>query len=643
MSEPGDRTDDPTEDAAQELDRTSDAVVSLDEDWRVTAWNGQMAELSGVSAAEAVGTEVWTVFDGYDLSESSFASALRETAETGGERAIEATLPGVDARVEVRIYPDPTGVTAYLTPSMSRLPHDRELERSREVLRALHDSVIVLDSDLVVEFALVHLDGADDLEGRGVEEAMTSLTSPADAKRFLAAARAVLDGDSLDGDSAASEGGSTRRRAGATAGGATGGATDAGSGTAEGGSRRLTLPYGSDEDLQYVDHRLTRVTFDGEDHVLVIGRDVTERTRFERRLRALQSIARELNTATNADDIASRAVSAAADVIDMPLTGVWLVDESGDALVPAAVTVSSDAMFDDHPTFRGGESLAWEAFEADEFRRIDDMDDENERHNPDTVVRSELIAPLGDHGVMLTASLEPNGFDDADVDLFRALAASVEATLARTDREQRLEERNRQLERFADVVAHDIRNPLGVAAGHLDLARESGDTSHLDRVDGALDRIERLVDELLELARNETGDADTESVDLPAVAREAWATVETDEATLTVADGLGRMDWNEGQLTQLFENCYRNAIEHAGPDVAVTVGPLDGGGFYVADDGPGVPEDVRDHVFDHGFTTDREGTGFGLAIVAEVAEAHGFEASATESDAGGARFEFRPV
>ena len=89
-----------------------------------------------------------------------------------------------------------------------------------------------------------------------------------------------------------------------------------------------------------------------------------------------------------------------------------------------------------------------------------------------------------------------------------------------------------------------------------------------------------------------------------------------------------------------------DAVEHSstaersdGP-VSVTVGAFDGG-FYVADDGPGIPPARRETVFDPGVTTAADGTGFGLAIVREIAEAHGWTVSVTESESGGARFEIR--
>ena len=85
-----------------------------------------------------------------------------------------------------------------------------------------------------------------------------------------------------------------------------------------------------------------------------------------------------------------------------------------------------------------------------------------------------------------------------------------------------------------------------------------------------------------------------------------------------------------------------DAIDHGGEDVSITVGRLDDG-FYVADDGAGIPEAERDRVFRVGYSTGESGTGFGLNIVKQVAEAHGWSIRVTEGDEGGARFEITGV
>jgi len=205
-------------------------------------------------------------------------------------------------------------------------------------------------------------------------------------------------------------------------------------------------------------------------------------------------------------------------------------------------------------------------------------------------------------------------------------------------RERELERQKERLDRFASVVSHDLRNPLNVASGRLALAREECDSEHLDRTADALDRMEALVDDLLTLAQQGESVGDPEPVDVAELVDACWRTVDTDEATLRTDVNLTVLA-DRSRLRQALENLFRNAIEHGGTDVTVTVGELPGGrGFYVEDDGSGIPETDRQRIFEGGYSTDDAGTGFGLRIVDEIVEAHGWEIGVTESADGGARF-----
>jgi PAS domain S-box-containing protein len=235
----------------------------------------------------------------------------------------------------------------------------------------------------------------------------------------------------------------------------------------------------------------------------------------------------------------------------------------------------------------------------------------------------------------------------------------------RKQRERELEARNERLDEFASVVSHDLRNPLNVAEGHLELAAQECDSDHLDAVAGAHDRMDALIEDLLTLAREDDTVTDPDPAPLETAAEQAWHHVETPDAALEIDDGGTTICADESRLQRLLENLVRNAVEHgsteqAGDDgagetdavekdddgagVTVTVGTLpDGAGFYVADDGPGIPPDERDRMLEAGATTNPGGTGFGLAIVRRIAEAHDWEIELTESDTGGLRVEFRGV
>lgn len=213
-----------------------------------------------------------------------------------------------------------------------------------------------------------------------------------------------------------------------------------------------------------------------------------------------------------------------------------------------------------------------------------------------------------------------------------------------TDRKREERERDRQnarLDEFASIVSHDLRNPLTVAKGRLDLAAEECESEHISHVARALDRMEVLIADLLTLARKGNQISEQESVALAALVQDCWHNVETEQATLqTPTDRAILAD--RSRLQQLLENLLRNAIDHAGPTVTVTVGNLSDG-FFLEDDGPGIPEENRTTVFDAGFTTKSSGTGFGLSIVKQIAEAHGWEVTIGEAHNGGARFEITGV
>ncbi|PSQ47053.1 hypothetical protein BRD19_10800 [Halobacteriales archaeon SW_7_65_23] len=229
-----------------------------------------------------------------------------------------------------------------------------------------------------------------------------------------------------------------------------------------------------------------------------------------------------------------------------------------------------------------------------------------------------------------------------------------------TERRQNERERRRQNERlaeFASIVSHDLRNPLNVAKGHLDLLERECDSEHADTVGEALERMEVLIGETLELARQGEMVTETEPLALSELVAGCWGMVATGEATLG-RSGNATINGDPERVKQLFENLFRNAVEHGstspdsqarqdavehgGSDVTITVGDLEDG-FYVEDDGPGIPDDEREEVFDAGYTTSEDGTGFGLPIVKEIVEAHDWSIAVTESEAGGARFEITGV
>lgn len=209
----------------------------------------------------------------------------------------------------------------------------------------------------------------------------------------------------------------------------------------------------------------------------------------------------------------------------------------------------------------------------------------------------------------------------------------------RVERERQLRQQNERLGEFASVISHDLRSPLNVAQGRAALLAEQGESEHLDPLLQALDRMEAIVEDTLTLARQGDTISETESVSLTNLVGKCWATVDTDDATIEIVDEM-TFQADPGRLRHVFENLFRNAVEHGGSDVTVRVGCHNELGIYVEDNGPGIPVEKRDEVFEPGHSSAQGGTGFGLTIVNRIVEAHGWELSVADGTEGGARFEF---
>lgn len=360
------------------------------------------------------------------------------------------------------------------------------------------------------------------------------------------------------------------------------------------------------------------------------------------RLQALHETTRELMAADSHEAVADIAVCAASDILGFDASSVHLYDDE-DGLVPVAATDTTRDLIETIPTFSDGDSIAWRVYQSGEPALFEDVRNEEEIYNPDTPIRSELHLPLGDYGILLAGSPIPSKFDEAELSLGKVVAANIEAALEQVEHKQELLQQNKQLEEFASVVSHDLRNPLTVAQGYLARVREAGKADQFDQLEQTLNRMERIIEDLLYLAREGEVIGTTEVVELGATIDAAWNVVDKDTtAELIITDDLGSVTADYDRLCQLLENLFRNTIDHGGADVTVRVEATETG-FAITDNGPGIPAADREKVFERGYSTQETGTGFGLNIVANIVAAHGWDIRVTESEMGGARFEITGV
>ena len=328
-----------------------------------------------------------------------------------------------------------------------------------------------------------------------------------------------------------------------------------------------------------------------------------------------------------------------------------------------------------------------------------------------TVITDRIESAKTGNGKQIYTSTTKAPRYDSNGDIVGLVGVTLEIT-DRVRYRKELERHNERLEEFAEVLTHDLRNPVNVAQGYIDVLQDGYDPDAVDACDRALGRIGRLIDEIREFVLQGRTVDSPKPVDLQAVARRAWESVDTGDADLAI-DADQRIQADPERLQRLFENLFRNAVDHGStnprsqapenngrreatsepsvadaPEDAVDHGstsprsqapedavdrewatprsrvsedssdrdtdddsPLTvrlewtGNGFAVVDDGAGLPETETDTdlLFERGYTTAATGTGFGLAIVRDIAEAHGWEVSATTGADGGARFEFDDV
>ena len=513
-----------------------------------------------------------------------------------------------------------------------------------------------------------------------------------------------------------------------------------------------------------------RPVTDDSGHVVslvVSAHEITEQTKRERQLQAFNVSMQELLTADTPEEIAGATVESVSEVLGLTANAIHLYDDEVGGLVPVAMTDAIQELVGDPPTFEPGNSIAWRVYDRGQPEVIDDVRADPDVYDPETGMRSELYLPLGEHGILLAGSPEPDAFDTQTETAGEILAANVTAVLDQVVRERELRaeqqftqslfdalpdpvyafdtdgslvrwndhlesvmgytsaeltemditdlvppadadriatsfqrilderrpvavesavrtadgthipheftggpledangelrgvtgvgrnltERNQtrdelkrqndRLEEFASVVSHDLRSPLQIAEGRLELAQEECDSPHLADASAAIDRSQALITDLLTLARSGDTVGSTEPVSLSTLATECWEMVPEDASTLTV-EATQTVAADRGRLKQLLQNLFTNAVEHGGGGVRVRVSGLPDG-FYVEDDGVGIPDGERADVFDAGYSTTPDGTGFGLRIVKRIADAHGWEIRVTDSSDGGARFEITGV
>jgi two-component system OmpR family sensor kinase len=246
------------------------------------------------------------------------------------------------------------------------------------------------------------------------------------------------------------------------------------------------------------------------------------------------------------------------------------------------------------------------------------------------------------YGTLCYVGDEPRktAFTEDERQFVALLARWISRELEREKHYAVLDAQNERLNEFAGLLSHDLRGPLTAARGYTELVAETvpeTEAAELQTVLDSLDRMEELIADALSLARQGGDIGQREPVELGAVARSAWDTVDLAGGTLLVEDDR-TVSADRSLLGQLFEHLFRNVDDRSTADVTVTVRGTEDG-FSVTDDGPGLSPEIADSLFG-GEVGDRR-IRLGLLTVERVVSGHGWEGRVAVDD--GTRFVFSGV
>ncbi|AFZ73371.1 PAS domain-containing sensor histidine kinase [Natronobacterium gregoryi] len=683
------------------IERISDPHCAVDAEWQITYWNEQMAAWSETPATKAEGNLLWDVFPVF--RGSALESHCRDAVATQESRSIETLLrEPVESRISVHLYPGEDGLSIIVRDGDERPGQQSDVELAETVFENTQDALFLVDVDEAEdEFRLERVNPVyethtgltnDELRGRRLQAVFT----PEEGERILENYRqCVARNEPLEYEEVLSvpdERSYWETRISPVV-------VDGAIVKLVGATRNVTeqkereRQYDAifnqtyqftgllDPDGTLLKANDTALEFGGFGREDVIGRPVWESEWWQIDAETQERLQDAIEVAATGEFVRYDETVQGADetvVVDFSLRPI--TDERGDVVLIVAEGRDITALkrrtreLEQKREFLrhiqsvadiGGwevdfrtETMRW----TDEVYRIHELPPEYEPTIEDgidfyhprdrariTAAFERLWTTGDDYDLELrivthtdetrwVRTVGTPWYDD-DGNLTGARGAFQDIT-ERKERERELQRTNARLEEFTSIVSHDLRNPLTVAQAALELGRESCSSADFDRIEAAHERMNALITDLLTLARRGQQVDETESVALEPLVESLCETVPSNWETLEVDLGDHRVEADESRLRQLIENLLSNAVTHGGEDVTIRIGPLeDDDGFYLADDGPGIPPTQRQEIFDRGYSTTGEGTGFGLAIVRSIADAHGWTVEATESTDGGAQFE----
>ncbi|MCJ0620979.1 ATP-binding protein [Haloarcula hispanica] len=369
---------------------------------------------------------------------------------------------------------------------------------------------------------------------------------------------------------------------------------------------------------------------------LVVLRDVTGQQRRQDRLEALQAATQQFIEAETAEAVAEMAVEFATAVLDQNAAGVFLEDDG--ILEPAVISESIAEHVEDELLYASPtdepESKLWKTYETGEIQAVSlDKDGLDPLDNA-------LMLPLGSHGVMAITSHDST-LATEDRRYAAILAQTTQVALDQVERERELRQsrssvqrRREQIEFFNGVLRHSLHNAMVVIRGRAEHIRTDVPRSkrrHLDSISNWCGKLTEMSETIRDINNTVTAsEAERlDAVDLNATLRRSIESLRVEYDSVSIScelDGDYSVQANE-LLEEVLLSILRNAVDHNNADTPqVTVSVQQASDWLqvrIADDGPGMSDELKTTVFERGLSPDQTAGGFGLYFVSVMMDLYG--------------------
>ncbi|WP_323192356.1 PAS domain-containing protein [Halostella sp. PRR32] len=605
------------------LDRITDAFFALNATWRFVYVNEQAERMLDRDGEGLLGRVIWDMFP--ETAHTPFPTQFHHAMDEQVPVAFETFYNPLETWFEVRAYPSDDGLSVYLRDITERKRQESEANQHAAIVEAVHDGVITVDDENEITYV-----------NRAIEATFGVPRERLVGKNVSSLPRiATIDEDSAEAVDDALE------------------SLHSG----ESRERRLEVTFEmADGATRVGEIRMVPIPGANTDSVTGVIRDVSERHEYERVVTSLHDVTRHLYKAETPEEICAVTVHTASELLGLPISGVWLLDEERDFLDPVAATAGAHDLIDGLPRFRQNEGLIWDVFHSGDSALYSDLKEVDGKYNPDTPIRSELIVPIGSHGILMTGARTVDAFDERDRELAEILAASTELELDRAEHERLLSQRESAISQQTDRLTV-LETVLGSRADTR-IEDAMATLEDADLPDGVRDQLrsdlavaERLVDDAAELSTGKASLGSRSFVDVSDAAAAAGENVVEDDSiavddlSLTIAEDAS-LRADRDRLVRLFETLFRWSED--GTKAEGRIGLLaeaearsvaDGGypsGFYV--------ERVDATALDDASAlTDPDADPVGPAIAREFAHAHGWKFAVARTDDGTLRFEISDI